>query len=65
MARVINLKDGRQVFTTRYGVPIQNIANLLFRAMADIADQVPDGNYLEIEDKNIGYIELHFYEKEN
>lgn len=65
MGKVINLKDGRQVFTTRYGIPIQNIARPLFSAMADIADQVNDCDYIEIEDKKIGYIELHFYKKED
>lgn len=65
MGKVINLSDGRQVFTTRHGIPIETIAKPLFAAMADIADQVDGGDYIEIDDKKVGYIELHFYEKED
>lgn len=65
MGKVISLKDGRQVFTSRYGIPIQTLAKPLLAAMADIADQVDYGDYIEIDDGKTGYIELHFYDKED
>lgn len=53
MGKVINLSDGRQVFTTRHGIPIETIAKPLFAAMADIADQMDGGDYIEIDDKKV------------
>jgi hypothetical protein len=63
MAKKFDIK-GNQVFEDRYGISLSAVAKPLFRVMADIVDQVDDGDYLEIEDKKVGYIELHFYEKE-
>lgn len=63
MGKKFDIK-GRQIFESKYGIPIETLARSLFSAMKDIADQVDDGDYIEIEDKSVGYIELHFYEKE-